>query len=83
MEYIYNELKINPNSIDKKWIIYTVMFGILAISIIIFACINSMGICPKLLCCMCRPKNNSRWINIMATLFIFTNALLMAYYIWF
>ena len=83
MDFIYEELKINPNSIDKGWLVYTLMFACTAMGLLVFACINSMGLCPKLLFCICRPKNNSRWINVMGTVFIFTNAIIIIYYIWF
>ena len=83
MDFIYEELSIDPNSVDKSWLVYTVMFACLAAGIIVLACVNSLGVCPKLLGCLCRPKNNSRWLNTMGTVFIFTNALIIIYYIWF
>ena len=73
----------NTDTMDERWVIFNLIFIGVALTCLIFACVNMWGCCPKLCFCICRPRNNSRWNNVSGTIMISIIVGGFSYYVWF
>ena len=70
-------------TVDSEWVVFNVIF--IAISLICLgtALLTLLGCCPTCCVCICRPKSNSRWINVSGTILISIIVACFSYYCWF
>ena len=69
--------------VDRRFLLCSLVFVLAAGVCLLFACVNLIGVWPRLCCCICRPRNKSRWLNLVISVILMTNIGIYSYFVWF